>query len=862
MGSAAVLQGRACVGADCHFRTGLSVLAFAALKRNKTQRKAGKAEADSPREDSGGRRNGPEPGAGNRRRWFRLVALALPVLFLLLLEVALRLVGYGYPTGFFLKREIEGKTFLIENDQFARRYFPPGLARSPQPLRLPLEKREATQRIFIFGESAAMGDPAPAFGFGRVLEVLLRERFPGRQFEVVNVAVTAINSHVIRQIARDCADRKGDFWIVYMGNNEVVGPYGAGTVFGTRAPNLRFSRASIAFKSTRIGQWLDAIKQRLSRGGDQPETWEGMEMFLEEQVRQGDPAMTRVYEHFEENLRDILELGIDSGATVLLSTVAANLRDCAPFASLHRSDLTEDELKQWNRLVQDGAAAGEKEQFDQALAKYEAALKIDSQQAELHFRMGRVYLALKRVREAAQSFSRARDLDTLRFRVDSRLNGLITVTHADFTNRNVLFAATSEALASESPNGILGNEFLFEHVHLNFDGNYRAALLFAEAIAHALEPKTGGPSTNWLDIEQCAERLAFTDWDQIRLLDELIKRLEQPPFTRQSGHEERIQRFQVEKGKLESQPRDSLLAQAIRTYTDALSRAPGDWVLRENFANLLQAAGRPREAEEEWRKVIALMPHHGPAYYSVGNLLDAQGKSKEAIAFFEEALRRRPDSVEARNGLGLALANLGRPGEAVRQFEAAIRRRPSFTEARINLGQLLANQGKPADAIAQYEAALRSNSNSPGAHINLGKILSEQGNVAEAIGHYQAAVRLRPENAVAHFNLANALASRGDPAALQHYANAVGLDPAFAEARHNYGLALAKAGQDAEALAQFSEAVRLKPGFADAHLNLGVALAKQRRFAEAIQHFRETLRLDPQNQMARKFLDQAEALRR
>jgi hypothetical protein len=67
--------------------------------------------------------------------------------------------------------------------------------------------------------------------------MLLRERFPGQRFEVVNVAVTAINSHVILPIARECAQHQGDLWIVYMGNNEMVGPFGAATVFGTRAPS-------------------------------------------------------------------------------------------------------------------------------------------------------------------------------------------------------------------------------------------------------------------------------------------------------------------------------------------------------------------------------------------------------------------------------------------------------------------------------------------------------------------------------------------------------------------------------------------------------------------------------------------------
>ena len=41
-----------------------------------------------------------------------------------------------------------------------------------------LEKPPGTYRIFILGESAAMGDPEPAYGAGRYLEALLRERYP------------------------------------------------------------------------------------------------------------------------------------------------------------------------------------------------------------------------------------------------------------------------------------------------------------------------------------------------------------------------------------------------------------------------------------------------------------------------------------------------------------------------------------------------------------------------------------------------------------------------------------------------------------------------------------------------------------
>lgn len=60
--------------------------------------------------------------------------------------------------------------------------------------------------------------------------MLLRERFPDGHFEVVNVAFTAINSHVILPMARECTTTQADLWLFYMGNNEMVGLLGAATV--------------------------------------------------------------------------------------------------------------------------------------------------------------------------------------------------------------------------------------------------------------------------------------------------------------------------------------------------------------------------------------------------------------------------------------------------------------------------------------------------------------------------------------------------------------------------------------------------------------------------------------------------------
>src|SRR5437773_12500756 len=123
----------------------------------------------------------------------------MPLLLLAICELLLRLFDYGYSPHFFLPATIHGEHVFIENQKFSRRYFPPALARTPQPVLFAAKKPPNTCRIFVFGESAAMGDPEPAFGLPRLQEVLLQEHYPGTRLEVINVAVTAINSHLIRE---------------------------------------------------------------------------------------------------------------------------------------------------------------------------------------------------------------------------------------------------------------------------------------------------------------------------------------------------------------------------------------------------------------------------------------------------------------------------------------------------------------------------------------------------------------------------------------------------------------------------------------------------------------------------------------
>lgn len=789
-----------------------------------------------------------KPGAGGpARRWFRVVAVLVPIVGLVMFELLLRVLGVGYSTAFFLRTEVNGRAMFIENQQFSRRYFPPGLERTPQPVMFPVLKSPETIRIFVLGESAAMGDPEPAFGFPRILEVLLRDAIPGRKIEVINAAVTAINSHVIREIAKDCAGKGGDYWIVYMGNNEVVGPFGAGTVFGDQTPRLGYIRANIALKSTRVGQLLDALRYRIGARSGVPTSWEGMEMFLHQQVARSDPRLAAVYSHFDANLRDIVRIGDESGAEVIVSTVASNLKDCAPFASVHRPEMGPSEIMEWARARDDGAAFEQKGDPTAALREYERASRLDDQYAELWFQSARCELALGRIDEARNRFERALDLDALRFRADPEVNRLIAGVAA---GRRSVDAVS--LMASNSPARIPGDDVFYEHVHFNFEGNYVLARAFALQVLGA-----SGTGKNLLSADECARRLAFTDFNRYRVLDEVCERLNQPPFNSQLNHVERDARLKRERDQLDH----ASLSNAVQIYEQAIARSPDDAVLHENYATLLQDFGREPEAETHWQRVIELLPHNDQGYFGLANLLDAEGRSVDAVPLFREAIRRRLVATEARSGLALALANMGRTEAAIREYERLIRAAPGFVEARINLGITLAGQGNYPEAARQYLEVIRLQSNNVPARINLGKLFAVQGKHAEAGRYYREAIGLKPDSGVAHYNLGNALNALGDTeAATREFAEAVRWSPGLAEARYNLALGLARQNRDGEALEQLVEAVWLKPRFPEARFNLGVALAKARRFAEAIEQFRETLRLEPDNAAAKKFLEQAQAL--
>ncbi len=587
------------------------------------------------------------------RLWLmRLTAAVLmPALTLGGLEVVLRLAGTGHSTRYWVASEIDGTHYFVPNTTFTYLFFPPALSRAPLPKRILAEKPEGTYRIFLFGESAAYGDPEPAYGVGRQLEVLLRERYAGTAFEVVCTAMTAINSHAILPIARESAKLDGDLWILYMGNNEMVGAYGAGTVFSSKAPPRWIVRAVLAVKATRVGQLLETLAGRVRGDPAVPEEWAGIDMFSENHLRHNDPARLTTYRNFRGNLRDILKTAERADVPVLVSTVAANLRDCAPFASLHSEDLGTRQLGRWRLFFEQGNALENAGSFEAALNAYAGAAAIDPHFAELQFRIGRARLALQKREAAREALERARDNDALAVRADTRINRILRDESRKAGGR-VLFLDAAAELAADLPDGLPGREFFYEHVHLTLAGNYRLARLLAEKVAMALPPgitETG--KDQWVTAEDCERALAITLWDQHRLWNNMHARLRVPPFTRQSSHQADLAYLRSEAEAVIARIGPQTPQADRRLYEEAITKAPGDYMTRALFGQYLEAMGARTEAIAEFQRVCELLPDLEWPHYYLGKLLLRAGRDREAARSFTRALEIRSDFRQARAAL-------------------------------------------------------------------------------------------------------------------------------------------------------------------------------------------------------------------
>lgn len=687
------------------------------------------------------------------RIWkYRIVStVVIPLAIIFLLELGLRTIGFGFNPAPTLSCKYKGGDAYRDNFRFMWRFFPRTIAREFDPFIFPAEKAKDTFRIFVMGGSAAHGVPDASFSFYRYLRVMLEKRYPGIRFEVIGTTATAVNSHVVLEIAKDCSKRKPDLFVIYMGNNEVLGPYGAGTVFAPLSSKLSLIRWGIFFKGTRLGQLLARTAKAIGKGKKKPVVWRGLEMFLKKQVRKDDVRLESVYDHFHANLEDIIYMGRDSGTSLIVSTVAVNLKDCPPFASLHDRGLPAGDKEKWDRLYTQGTQYEQQGDFKKAKEKYLAASAVDSGYADLQFRLARCFWHMGAYENARTSYINARESDTLRFRADSRINRIIreTVSAAAQASQKVRLCDAESLFNKNSTHGLPGETFFYEHVHLNFKGNYLLALAVFNEVEKILPPrvKNRKAGSGVLSEEECLRLLACSLWDRLNIAEDVLYNyIRKAPYCNQLYHDERIRRLEMEFKELRDRFTPETMEESLEFYRSAVEASPHDPWLRRKYARfLLMELNQLEEAARQYRKIKELLPHFHEGYAGLGMVLRGQRKLDEAVVQFREAIRLHPFQADVYNNLAFTYQLQGKIHQALDCYTHTTHLNPRYTPAYTNMGLLLTEQGKVEEAVALCRKGVKVVPDSWRLHHHLGYFLFKQGNNEAAVKALSKALEIAPD---------------------------------------------------------------------------------------------------------------------
>lgn len=690
-----------------------------------------------------------------------LLIVGAPVLLLALAEGVLRLASYGVQPDFVLSSEVNGEVRFHENPDIGRLWFEPGLVRSPVPFSVPEKTNDL--RVVILGESAAMGDPVPAFGIAPFLNVVLKARFPDASIDVINAAMTAIDSSVIVEIARGIAPLKPDYVIVYMGNNELVGPFGPSTDFAqTPGCDAWTTRLQLRARSLRVGQLLRAAFFRLSKKPEK--SWKGLELFAERKVSSKSPVLTQVHKRYRDNLDAIVESVVEAGAKPILSTMATRI-NWPPFLSDRDGDVAAAE-----KLEAEG-------QWKGAYFLYRQLVEREPRSAEWQYRAARAMMAMGNVEGGIEGYTRSRDLDELRFRADSKMNELVGEAAGDEFLAVDLDMTFRQFWAQP-------DRYFWDHVHLSPLGNYIAATTYARALEPLLLEQGMITKGNYPTFDQARRSLTYSEWDRLRLATVMHQRMLNPPFSSISYFDEIIGRLTQEVMGL----RKSMTRAVVEGERDLLKASveenPSDYHFHARLAHVHEELREYAEAHAVYEKMMKLWPQSRTVHRSYGLSLVRGGSLEEGLKQLMLGSlpgdKRAP--VVARIEASSVLAGIGEFGEALDAITEALEIDPAYAKAWYNRGIIYGRNGQIEEAQNDFLRAINLDSTMGEAYNNLGVIELKRENNEAAEQWFRKALDQQPLLISAMRNLSLVTMMRGDWETAYDYSRQLSyLDPELSD---------------------------------------------------------------------------------
>ena len=680
------------------------------MRRNLRRRRASAQPVDSPRAE-----NDP-PLHTVRRALTQALKYAVawgvvPVLLVVLFELGLRAHGYGHLLKPFLERQFDGQTVYVRNREYFEQFIAWGLPPENwqrSEFEVAAQKPDKTYRLFVFGESAPEGSPEPMFSFSRYLTAMLRACYPGVNFEVYNGAFRAVNSHVMRPEALECARFQPDAYVVYIGNNEVTGPFGLSTTsrWAPTTLSLESIDARIRLNELCVVQFMKHLRGHRRTGF--PVAPPPMI------VRPDDSRLPKVLANHRHNLHAICEAGLDAGARVFLCTVGVNLRNWRSSHSFHLRELSKEEQSRWDALFDDGRVVQDQDRLQEAAAKYEAAAQIDNTYAELRFRLGECYWGLADYDRARGHFECALELDSFEYvRSKKPINDTIREVAAELGPRGVCLVDAQRAIAENSDHGCPGLDLFWDFCHFNTRGAYTLAAAVFQQLAPTLpdwiqRQAQGTPAP--LPYEECLRRVGLRP---LMLYDSYYQ--EREHFAFGSGARREAETF-VNGLKEESK---DLFNQLCAAHSEAIAFHEPDYLLLTQYLTEIKDRGDVEPQLELARRLAAEFTFRRASHRILGMVLAKAGKIDEACAEFEKAITYYPDDGCAYDEWAKLLAQQNKSDEAVRVLRAAQAHEMMQEAYRNREAVIFEALGQTRKAEKAYTRAIWANPLFPDAYMKL-----------------------------------------------------------------------------------------------------------------------------------------------
>lgn len=412
---------------------------------------------------------------------FKVIAVLLPVLLLIILEFGLKLIHYGNDLSLFLD-DPQHLGFVYNNPDVSKKYFINEQDAASPYLQI-FQKRKAsnTFRIFVLGESSAVGFPYDHNGsFARQLEYRLDRTFPDENIEIINLSVTAICSYTLLDFTDEVIQMNPDAVLIYTGHNEYYGVLGVGSAMKFSS-SQSLIKVAVYLKKYRTVQLMSNLYTGI-QGLFVSKTIKGdfgrMKNMAEEQnITLGSPIYLRGLGQFERNMDELLSKYNHHNIPVFFSNIVSNVKDQKPFVS--KLNEKTDSLK-FMQEYDSGLKAYANNDFDLALTRFQAAQRIDSTYAKNSFYLGDIFYKKNDFDKADLYFEKAVDLDALRFRAPAAINNIIRSLCAKFNN--VRFVDSKMKFKANSPHGILDNSLFVDHLHPNLPGYFMISDAFYDAL--------------------------------------------------------------------------------------------------------------------------------------------------------------------------------------------------------------------------------------------------------------------------------------------------------------------------------------------------------------------------------------------